>query len=200
MRVKPAHVPPASRTVRAGKQSGSARSAGFTLIELLVVVLIIGITVGLVVISIDPGRTDEMKQEARRLQELIRLASQEAIMQSYEYALEVSDDGYRFLSLTKQKWAPAEDPMLRARTLPEPLYFEVYFDGEPFDFPASEQDPEEDGEGEEENSPRIFLFSSGEISPVDIVLKSEDSEARYHVVTEINGKVSLKTNEDEEPF
>ncbi|HFD92625.1 MAG TPA: type II secretion system protein GspH [Gammaproteobacteria bacterium] len=179
--------------MRPDKRSGTARSAGFTLIELLVVVLIIGITVGLVVISIDPGEEDDIKLEARRLQELIRLASQEAIMQSNEYALEISDDGYRFLFLAKQKWMPVEDPMLRARTLPDALYLEVFFDGAPFDFMKTEQEDTE----EEDEKPRVYLFSSGEITPVEIVLQAENSEARYHVVTEINGKVSLEANDDE---
>ena len=180
--------------MRPDKRSGTARSAGFTLIELLVVVLIIGITVGLVVISIDPGEEDDIKLEARRLQELIRLASQEAIMQSNEYALEISDDGYRFLILAKQKWMPVEDPMLRARTLPDALYLEVFFDGERPAFMTQEQDGKE---GEEEK-PRVFLFSSGEITPVEIVLRSEDSESRYRIITEINGKVSLEADDDEE--
>ncbi len=168
---------------------GARRAAGFTLIELLVVVLIIGITVGLVVISIDPDEDGDIKTEARRLQELIRLASQEAIMQSNEYALEIGDDGYRFLVLSKQKWLPVEDSMLRERILPTPLYLEVFFEGERFDFMETEQD------GEEEENPRIYLFSSGEITPVDIVLQAEGMEARYYVTTEINGKISLSTDE-----
>lgn len=179
--------------MRPDKGPGNTRASGFTLIELLVVVLIIGITVGLVVISINPDEEDDIKVEARRLQELIRLASQEAIMQSNEYALEISDHGYRFLILAEQKWLPVDDTMLRERNLPGALYLEVFFDGERFDFMKTEEADEE----EEEDNPRIYLFSSGEMTPVDIVLQAEGTETRYHVVTEINGKVSLKADAEQ---
>ncbi len=163
------------------------KTAGFTLIELLVVVLIIGITVGLVVISINPDKGDDVKAEAQRLQELIKLASQEAILQSSEYALEFSDDGYRFLVLVKKKWLPVEDPILRARTMPGSIRIEVFVDDERFDFMKTE----------EEVNPRIYLFSSGEITPVDILLEADDTEASYHVITEINGKINLSSDSEQ---
>ncbi len=163
------------------------KTAGFTLIELLVVVLIIGITVGLVVISINPDKGDDVKAEAQRLQELIKLASQEAILQSSEYALEFSDDGYRFLVLVKKKWLPVEDPILRTRTMPGSIRIEVFVDDERFDFMKTE----------EEVNPRIYLFSSGEITPVDILLEADDTEASYHVITEISGKINLSSDSEQ---
>ncbi len=148
-------------------------------------VLIIGITVGLVVISINPDKGIDVKAEAQRLQELIKLASQEAILQSSEYALEIGDDSYRFVILAKKKWLPVEDPILRERIMPEAIRLEVFVDGERFDFMKTE----------EEENPRIYLFSSGEITPVDILLQADDTDTRFHVITEISGKISLSTDQ-----
>ena len=156
---------------------------GFTLLELLVVVLIIGITLGLVVPTLHPDRERRLDEEGRRLVALIRLAGEEAVLQDREFALELAPHGYRFLTLEEDKgWIPVQDPVLRPRQLPEPLRLEVFFAGERFDFLAAE----------EEENPRLYILSSGEATPLEILLSSEEETHNLRVVVDITGKVRLE--------
>lgn len=146
------------------------------------VVFIIGIVLSMVVISINPNKGDELKSEADRFISLVSLATQESILLSKEFALELSHDGYSFLALEDQQWVAVDDKTFRARTLPQGEYIDVYLEGNKFDFARSD---------EEENHPRIFLLSSGEMTPFEIIFKSEDSTDSYHVTGDIGGKLSM---------
>src|SRR5690606_22714857 len=70
---------------------------GFTLIELLVVVTIIGLLAGAVLLSTGAVRADrDVEREVNRLRSLIELAREEAIIQSLEDAVVVTEAGCRF--------------------------------------------------------------------------------------------------------
>lgn len=159
---------------------------GFTLLEILVVVFIIGIVLSMVVISINPDKGEELKTEADRFITLVSLATQESIMLSKEYALDLSHDGYSFLAFEDQQWTAAEGDIFRTRTLPQGVYMDVYLEGEKYDF--------EDAE-EEERNPRIFLLSSGEMTPFEIVLQSEDTKESFHISGDISGKLTMDEEE-----
>ncbi|MFQ5487017.1 MAG: type II secretion system minor pseudopilin GspH [Gammaproteobacteria bacterium] len=155
---------------------------GFTLLELLVVVLIIGITLGLVVPSLNPDRERGLDEESRRLAALIRLGAEEAVLQGREYAVELAPDGYRFLALEGDKWLPLQDELLHPRQLPDNLHLEVFFEGERFDFLRAE----------EEENPRLYILSSGEMTPMEILLSGSDSEHNYRIVIDINGRIRIE--------
>ena len=140
----------------------------------------------LVVIAVNPNKNSELKTEAERLVTLLSLAKQEAILLSKEFAVELTHDGYSFLAITDQQWTPIEDNIFRARNLPQDLYMDVYLEGEKYDFINAEED---------EPSPRIYLFSSGEITPFEIVLQGEETTKTYHVSGDISGKLSMEEQE-----
>ena len=136
----------------------------------------------MVVISVNPNKGDELKSEAERFMSLVTLATQDSILLSKDFAIELSHDGYSFLGLEEQQWVGVDDKIFRTRTLPQGEYIDVYLEGEKFDFAGSE---------EEENHPRIFLLSSGEMTPFEIIFHSEDSTDSYHVSGDISGKLSM---------
>lgn len=111
--------------------SGKSQS-GFTLLEILVVMVIIALMAAIAILSAGgDDRDDKMKLEARRLAELIRLASEQAVMRGKEVGLEVSADGYRFAVLQNRKWLPIEDEQsFHPRHLPEPLELNIALDTE----------------------------------------------------------------------
>ena len=151
-------------------------------------VFIIGIVMSLVVISINPDKGDELKTEADRFITLASLATQEAILLSKEYAMELSHDGYSFLTFEDQQWTAAEDDVFRARTLPQGVYMDVYLEGEKYDFANAEEE-------EEEKKPRIFLMSSGEMTPFEVVLQSEDTKESFHISGDVSGKLTMDEEE-----
>jgi type II secretion system protein H len=107
---------------------------GFTLLEILVVVLIISIVAGLATLAIRDNPERRLETEAQRIAALLRLASQEAVLQSRETAIEFESNGYRFLVLENGEWLQADDKVFRPRTLPDDMEFEIVIEGERLDF------------------------------------------------------------------
>jgi general secretion pathway protein H len=156
------------------------RSRGFTLLELLVVMLIISIITGFAVISVSVQRDDSLSDEIRRIQALANLAGEEAVLNGEELALEIDGEGYRFFILNKEIVAPEEtddgeendpwvlieeDRVFRAREWPVTVDIELLIEGEEVEF-----------DKQEENGARIFISSSGEMSPFELVLTSAESD------------------------
>lgn len=167
---------------------GNTAARGFTLLELLVVVLIIGITLALVVPVLDPGGDRVLEEEGRRLAALLRLATEEAVLEGREFAVELSPDGYRFLRLESQGWQALSDSLLRPRQLPTGLQLEVFFEGQRFDFLRNE---------EQEIPPRLYILSSGELTPAEILLSDERSERNVSIRVAINGLIRIEDQDGE---
>ena len=159
---------------------------GFTLLELLMVILIIGITISIANLSFNQNTSRIAQDETERLHGLIQLAGEEAVLQGRELALEFDHDRYQFLESGKEGWQPvAEDPMLRERPLPESLRLSLMLEGTEASFK------------DKKKLPRIFILSSGELTPFTMTLKTDEGEA-YSLQGRINGKLILTRAETDE--
>jgi general secretion pathway protein H len=156
------------------------RQAGFTLLELLVVMLIIGIIISFASLSIGQNTSRVVQDEAERLQGLLRMASEEAVLQGRELALEFSRDGYRFLELnSKGDWLPIEqDKLFRERPLPPVVHLHLLVEGVVANF------------DDKEHPPRILALSSGELTPFELELSIDDGES-YQLQGQVDGKLQL---------
>jgi general secretion pathway protein H len=136
---------------------------GFSLLELLVVIVIIAILFTFTTLAVRGTSPEELIQtEAQRLDRLIQLALEEAILKGAEYGLEFKPDSYRFLLFIENTWQPLEDDrLLRQRQLPENMEFELEI--EQIDVLVEKQS--EDSEAEDRAEPQVFILSSGEITP-----------------------------------
>ncbi len=149
------------------------------------VLVIIGIIVTFAVLSVgDGGRSAQVKREAQRLASLLELVSQQAVMQSRNYAIQFDTDGYSFLELDEatNHWQPVKDDnTLRARKLPDGLRLEVHLQDQP-------------GErlGRKRNKPMVMLLSSGEMTPFEATLSAGGGDAGYHLSADLLGHVKLE--------
>lgn len=191
---------------------------GFTLLELLVVMFIIGLITGLAALSVGQDQGRKVEEEARRLRALMDLAGQEAVLQSQELAVEIYSNGYRFLRLqvdqSGEQWqwqAIARDRIFRPRCLPIGITMALEMDGEKAEldemscamadklaFDAAEDAFEEEMEQEDREFPRIFLLSSGEMTPFQIALLLEE-RISYRLVGELTGKLAVYGAQDGQP-
>jgi general secretion pathway protein H len=164
-----------------------ARSRGFTLLEVLVVVIIIGVVISFAVLSINSD-DKTLEEEARRLQALIGLAGQEAILQSKELALQFDEDGYEFLAFDGEKWQPVtDDQILRPRKLPDTVAVDYEPEGQKLTLK---------GMDEEAKPPRIYFLSSGEMTPFRLTLRRRGELDGYVLTGSARGKTELRGTGD----
>jgi general secretion pathway protein H len=150
------------------------RNSGFTLIEVLVVLLIVSIMSGVLIASL-PGltRSADFETEAKRLQLVLELAREEALMQSSEFGFRVQRNsagdlaGYSFYIYDdlNQTWTDYAVPPLQRHDLPEGMKLILDVEGEGFQLDDSD----------EEGLPPVMLLSSGETTPFDLTI-SEGQE------------------------
>jgi len=166
--------------------SKSSFERGFTLLELLAVIVIIGIIISMATLSIGQNTSRIVQDEVERLHGLIRLAGEEAVLQGRELALEFNRDRYRFLESDGKDWLPVEeDPMLRERPLPDAVELTLMLEGIETSFE------------DKKNLPRIFILSSGELTPFNRTLKIAEGE-EYSLQGLINGKLVLTRVHDDD--
>ncbi|MFV2059782.1 MAG: type II secretion system minor pseudopilin GspH [Gammaproteobacteria bacterium] len=162
-----------------------AKNKGFTLIELMVVVAVISVVMGSVVLSIgDGGKLDRLEIEAKRMSALIKLLSDEAILKNKEYAIVVDETEYDFQALDKnEKWKPLTgDPVFHKRKLVENSKIEMVLEDFDVDFGAQK----------ESEDVKIFLLSSGEMSPFEIKIIDLNSEMYFLITGSIVGALEIE--------
>ena len=97
-----------------------ARQRGFTLIELLVVLVVIGVSLGLVMVQLLPDRSGPLREESARLALLLENAGLEARASGRSLAWSGEKGNYRFSSKNAYgDWVRIDDgSVFRPRTLP----------------------------------------------------------------------------------
>lgn len=143
------------------------RTNGFTLLELLVVVVIVSILFSFLTLSIRSNSPEDLiKEEAHRLNRLLQLALEEAVLRNTEYGLQFNLHGYQFLQLNENNWQIVDtDKLLRKRELP--LEMEIELAVEQIDIIIADVSENSDNDfgTKEKIKPQIFLMSSEEIIP-----------------------------------
>jgi type II secretion system protein H len=192
--------PIASRTV-------SSTVRGFTLLELLVVITIFAILFTFSTLAIRTNSPEELiKEEAFRLNRLIQLALEEAVLKNTEFGLQFNTNGYQFLyyEYETNEWrAMDSDKLLRKRELPVDMEIELAI--EETDIVVNDKDDkndESDNNDEDQDNidqklkPQIFLLSSEEITPEFTArFIMSDIKISYIVSGTLDGKHTAEKSE-----
>jgi general secretion pathway protein H len=173
--------------------SATGRAAGFTLLELMVVMVLIGIIFSFAMLSMGGDDLAElMEQETRRLQTLLALASDEAVIRGEELAMRFEDDGYEFMVQAADGWRAADDGLLKSYHLPAEVELQLDVSGDlPGMGEGAEQEP---GQGNA-RPPQVFILSSGEMTPFTVTFNSRHSNRQYHLTTTVLGAVSWEVED-----
>ena len=182
------HFPLKPNSFAINANASLRREHGFTLLEVLAVLFIIGIIVSFAGLSIGQRSSRAAQDEAERLYGLVRMASEEAVLQGRELTVEFTREGYRFLELTNDnKWMLIEeDALFRERKFPPDVNIELLVEGAAASF------------DDEKNLPRIFVLSSGELTDFELSLSLEDEKA-YTLHGTIDGKLDLSRAGESDP-
>ncbi|MBT4161755.1 MAG: prepilin-type N-terminal cleavage/methylation domain-containing protein [Gammaproteobacteria bacterium] len=140
---------------------------GFTLVEILVVLLIVTILVGVSVPRLPAMVGDaDIDVEVRRLELLFNMARNEAMLDSMEFGFRRTQSGYEFLRYddVTERWSTLESPY-QERKLPDDIRLTVRADRGDFGL---------EGNG----VPPVLILSSGEMTPVELIIESKGSATR----------------------
>ena len=154
---------------------------GFTLLELMVVISIIGILFTFAALSISTSSNQDIEEEAKRFVALMRLASDEAIMNTQEMVLEVEKNQYHFKILTEKGFVPVDkgDKIFRPRKLPDNLELKLSIEDQSVNFDDTT----------DEKLPKIGIYSSGEMTPFELDFVRDDG-LTYAAKGDFNGTVT----------
>lgn len=191
---------PASAAVPA---SSSARQRGFTLLELLAVIAIIGVIVTFASLSIgNRALDDRLEAESKRIEQLLRLAEDEADLKGIAIGLAFTTDGYRFLIAdARSKWDDyAQSGIFRSRPLLQPFFAELRIEGrlippiEPKEGKGS-KDSKSSGDGEAEDEattlkPQVLLLPGGQMTPFTLDLKAPNYPVSMRIEGDLLGRIT----------
>jgi general secretion pathway protein H len=169
------------------------RQQGFTFLEILAVVVIIAITVSFASLSLSSRAVEErLTTEAERLEALLRLAADEAVVQGQEIGLLVASDGYAFYhyDYAQNRWLPYEEGPLRERQLPEGLSLRLLSESdEALRLPQPQgteknSDPDQD---KKRVQPHILL-----LTPFVLQLSAAQQAVHYQAEGRLTGQIEMK--------
>jgi general secretion pathway protein H len=158
------------------------KSSGFTLLELLVALVLIGIILSFAVFTVDSGEDRRIREEANRFFYLLKLAQEEAILNASEWVLEIDEQGYTFSVLTQEGAQPLIDPVFRQRKFADYVRPVVQFEQNQLVLNAEEK--------EDASASRIYILSSGELTPFQIRFPASDKN--FEIKGSMQGDITMQ--------
>lgn len=186
---------------------------GFTLIELMVVMVLLGLIAAIALGTVGGGNQErEMQNEARRLQAVLQMASDEAIFSNDEIGVQIESDHYAFLVYNEKegRWEDSQKYSLRTHQLPEWLTIDFQREGKERKILGGSSRKFLDGESEfagdlgitdgltEGKKPNFMLLSSGEITGFIIGFQIKDEpDSRIEIKSTDDGEIEIPALEPE---
>ncbi len=167
------------------------RSKGFTLVEILVVVVIIAIVISLAVLSIGTtGRDSQLDEESRRIEGLVGLLHERALLEGRDFGLRIEPTAYEFVVYEprRDRWlAFDQEHEFRRRNLPKGVSFQLQLDSQIVVIKAIDRKLASNAVPP---TPQLAIAASGEGTPFRLTLLREGTNARASVDGDALGKIT----------
>ena len=170
------------------------RSKGFTLIEILVVILIITVVISLTVLSVSStGRDSQLDEESRRIEGLVGLLHERAVLEGRDFGLRIEPAAYEFVVYDprRARWMMLDQEReFRHRELPKGVSFQLQLDSQTVVIKAIDRNLS----GGDPPAPQVAIAASGEGTPFRLILLREATQAKAVVNGDALGKVSSEAS------
>ncbi len=172
------------------------RSKGFTLVEILVVVVIMAIVISLAIVSIGAaGRDTQLDEETRRIEGLVGLLHERALLEGRDFGLRIEPAAYEFLvyDSRRDRWTSLDQEReFRRRDLPKGVSFQLQLDSQVIVLKPLQRTLSSD---EPPPAPQLAIAASGEGTPFELTLSREGTQARATVDGDALGKITHKNSD-----
>jgi general secretion pathway protein H len=175
------------------------RSKGFTLVEILVVVVIMAIVISLAVLSIGTtGRDAQLDEESRRIEGLVGLLHERALLEGRDFGLRIEPAAYEFVvyDSRRDRWMTFDqEHEFRHRELPKGVSFQLQLDSQtvvikPIDRSLSSNAAPP--------APQLAIAASGEGTPFHLTLLRDGTSAKASVDGDALGKITRISSDHQE--
>jgi general secretion pathway protein H len=175
------------------------RSRGFTLVEILVVVVIMAVVISLAVLSIGvTGRDSQLDEESRRIEGLVALLHERALLEGRDFGLRIEPAAYEFVVYepTRDRWLTLnEEHEFRRRDLPKGLTFQLELDSQIVVLKPIERNLAAD---QAPPGPQVAVAASGEGTPFRLTLLRDATQAKASVDGDAFGRISHQSSDHPE--
>jgi general secretion pathway protein H len=175
------------------------RSKGFTLVEILVVVVIMAIVISLAVLSIGTtGRDAQLDEESRRIEGLVGLLHERALLEGRDFGLRIEPAAYEFVvyDSRRDRWMTFDqEHEFRHRDLPKGVSFQLQLDSQtvvikPIDRSLSSNTAPA--------APQLAIAASGEGTPFHLTLLRDGTSAKASVDGDALGRITRVSSDHQE--
>jgi general secretion pathway protein H len=166
------------------------RNKGFTLVEILVVIVIMAVLISMTVLTVSStARDSQLDEESRRIEGLIGLLHDRALLEGRDFGLRIEPTAYEFVvyDTRHNRWTMMDQEReYRHRQLPKGLTFQLELDSQvvvikPIDRTLATDDLP---------GPQVAIAASGEGTPFRLTLLRDATRAKAAVDGDSLGKIT----------
>ena len=155
---------------------------GFTLLEIMIVVVTISILSSFLIVSLQGrDKTIQFENEAKRLNHVMVLAREEAILNSDILGVRFRKNCYSLMLRKNNEWKAYNDRVFGPHEIPHGIEFELFINDVITPLPRDESP----------KSPQITIWPSGEVSPFELKIKGSLAESNYTLIGNELGNIEL---------
>jgi general secretion pathway protein H len=170
------------------------RNKGFTLVEILVVIVIMAVVISITVLSVSStGRDSQLDEESRRIEGLVGLLHERALLEGRDFGLRIEPAAYEFVVYDprRDRWMLLNQELeFRHRDLPKGITFQLQLDSQTVVIKAIDRNLT----GGDPPGPQIAIAASGEGTPFRLTLQRDATQAKASVDGDALGKISRENS------